>query len=105
MNYRGSPFLSHDAIVGIPVIVCSTGRQKDIAQQMAQRVGIHIRMRIVRTDDFGVSFDRNPLLAGADDYGAVPIRTEMQQLARAALKPSSSPARRSGPPEHWRHPC
>jgi hypothetical protein len=41
-------------------------------------------MRVVGTNDLGVSFNRGPLPEGAGDDGAAPIRTEMRELARAA---------------------
>ena len=83
-EHRGTALLGHDAIVGVPVIVCSTGCQEDIAQQPAQHVRVDVRMPVVRTYYLYVALDRGPLPPRACDDGAARIGPEMRELARAA---------------------
>jgi hypothetical protein len=83
-EHGGSALLCHDAIVGVPVIVHSTRCSEDVAQQSAQRVGIHIGMQVVRTNNLGISFNRSPLPAGSGDERAATISPEMRELAGIA---------------------
>ena len=55
-QHRGPALLTHDAVVGVPVVVRAPARGEHVAEQQPQRLGVGL----VRPDDLAVAVDRDP---------------------------------------------
>ena len=83
-EYGGSSLLGHDAVIGVPVVVRAAGGREDVAEQGPQALAVDFGMRVVGTENLGVSLDGCPSPAGARDDGGSRIGAKMVQLAGAA---------------------
>jgi hypothetical protein len=65
-EYRGAMFITHGLVIGVPVIMGAASCREDLAQQEAKLFAVHVRVRIVSTDEGCGTFNRRPLPSGAD---------------------------------------
>src|SRR5688572_16246364 len=58
---RCSSLFSHHTVVGVPVVVGSSGCGEDLAEQDPQSLCVDVWIRVVRSDHLGAAFDGDPL--------------------------------------------
>lgn len=63
-EHDGPSLLGHGSIVRVPVIMCASRRREYLTQQQAKSLAIEARVRVARTKQFSLTFDRRPLPSG-----------------------------------------
>jgi len=67
----GSSLLGHDAVVGFPVVVASSGCREDLAKESRQATLVEPRRLVVWPDEFRVTLDGDPLSSQDDGHRAL----------------------------------
>lgn len=78
-----APLFAHHPVVGVPVVVGSTGRGEDVAEHNPESLVIDVRVRVIGSDQLRRTFDGGPLPTRARCDCATRVGTKVGQLAGA----------------------
>src|SRR3984885_5073751 len=80
---RRAALLAHYPVVGAEVLVGTSRRGEDLAQQQAQAVRVEAGDRVIGADEVDAALGRRPLPARPDDHVGVRAGAPVSQLPRA----------------------
>ena len=83
-QHRGAPFLGHDPVVCLPIVVRAAGSGEDVPQKLGNAGRIKSLKGIIGAGERRLAFDGDPLPSSSKDDCCPRLLAEVRQFSGAA---------------------